>query len=308
MRPVSKQRNVLQYPLDRGLSTEAQVRLLRVLLVEVEGAVGVAEASRLAELTPRWARQALERLTDTGLVRRQGSGRSVHYCVNGEHSLCAPLRALFASERERFDMFVSTLRRLAADIPEIREAWVQSLPTKPGEMVEVVLVVEAAAAGWIDREARARVRALEKQHDVIIEFVVRIRADKVKPPAEAVMLYTLGNGPRHRNAVLPPTHQEKERRSLRQAQAMASLVRSDPSLIPRAKHHLDRLLREGTGTADADLAEWRQVLDTHSVGRICDLLVSQSSRGERLRQSMPFLAVLSAEQRDALLRVLEDDG
>ena len=59
--------------------------------------------------------------------------------------------------------------------------------------------------------------------------------------------------------------------------------------------------------ATADLVEWRQLLQTYSSERLRDLLVSTSSRGERLRRSAPFIAVLTPEERDRLLDGLNVD-
>lgn len=86
---------------------------------------------------------------------------------------------------------------------------------------------------------------------------------------------------------------------------IADLVRKDPSLVSRTLQYLDRLLREGQGIANADLGEWRQLLETYSTERLRDLLVSESSRARRLRRSMPFLAVLKADERDLLFKRME---
>lgn len=100
---------------------------------------------------------------------------------------------------------------------------------------------------------------------------------------------------------VPITHAEASARSLLMAQAIANLIRTDPTLIRRAEQHLDRLIHEGQGMATADLVEWSQLLQTYSPERVRDLLVSTSSRGERLRRSAPFMAVLTPEERDQLL-------
>jgi MOSC domain-containing protein YiiM len=90
------------------------------------------------------------------------------------------------------------------------------------------------------------------------------------------------------------------------AEGIADLLQQNPSLVHAAKGHLDRLLREGQGSADADLTEWRRILDTYSTERVRNLLTSTSSRAERLRQSSPFFAVLSAKERDELMLYLEE--
>lgn len=89
------------------------------------------------------------------------------------------------------------------------------------------------------------------------------------------------------------------------ARAVAELIRSDPSLTRRAAHHLSRLAEEGHGTAAGDVLEWRQLLETYAPERLRKFLVSDSSRAQRLRQSSPFLAVLSPQERDRLMGVME---
>jgi len=86
---------------------------------------------------------------------------------------------------------------------------------------------------------------------------------------------------------------------------VAQLLRSDPSLTRRAAHHLSRLADGGQGTAAGDASEWRQVLETSVPERLREFLVSDSSRAQRLRQSSPFLAVLSPQERDRLMAMME---
>jgi len=89
------------------------------------------------------------------------------------------------------------------------------------------------------------------------------------------------------------------------AVVVADMVRSDPTLTRRALQHTDMLLREGQGTANSDLGEWRQLLETYSAERLRELLVSRSSRADRLRRSSPFFAVLTPEERDRLHKEIE---
>ncbi|MDP2401686.1 MAG: hypothetical protein Q8M66_06880 [Actinomycetota bacterium] len=57
--------------------------------------------------------------------------------------------------------------------------------------------------------------------------------------------------------------------------------------------------------ATGDIAEWRQLLETYSPERLRDLLVSRSSRAERLRRSSPFFAVLTPDERDRVVQAPE---
>jgi hypothetical protein len=78
------------------------------------------------------------------------------------------------------------------------------------------------------------------------------------------------------------------------------LVDRDPSLIERARRYLDRELKEGHGAADADLREWRQILEDYPITRLLKFLTSSSSRATRLRQSSPFYPVLVSSEREKL--------
>jgi hypothetical protein len=304
MRPVTKQRNAVRYPLDDVLGSEAHVRLIRVLVHEVDGPLGVSDAARLAGLTPAGARKALQRLEESGFVERVGSGRAQKYGLRGHETVFKVLGQLFAQEQQHYDDLISGLHAALA-LQELRSAWVERLPDSPKETVEVTVVVEAGAISWIREELRSRLFGLEKECDLIIELAVFTRADAPTPGPDALFLWgtesSSGSGERRR----PQTHAEVDERSLLMAQGVAELMRIDPTLTKRAEQHLDRLLREGQGTASGDIVEWRQLLQTYSPERLRDLLVSASSRAVRLRQSSPFLAVLTADERDHLLAKIE---
>jgi len=304
MRHVSSQRDILQYPLDAILGSEAQVRLIRVLLHEVDSPLSVADAARLAGLTPAGARKALERLEQAGFTERIGSGRAQKYGIRPNAPASGSLSLVFEEEQRRYDDFMGGLKT-AISLNEVSVAWVEPLPHAATEPVQVVVVADTDAVTWLQGELRARLVGLEKQFNLIIEIAVLTRADSAEASSGATFLW--GSLPSADRGMRRPvqTHDEATQRSLRMARGIVELVRTDPSLVKRAEQHLNRLLHEGQGSADGDLAEWRQLLESYSPERISDLLVSTSSRAERLRQSSPFFAVLTAEERDRLLADLE---
>jgi hypothetical protein len=304
MRPVSSHRDVLQYPLDAILGSEAQVRLIRVLLHEVDSSLSVADAARLAGLTPAGARKALERLEQAGFTERIGSGRAQKYGIRPNAPASGSLSRVFEEEQRRYDDFMGGLKT-AVSLSEVSAAWVEPLPHAATEPVRVAVVADSDAVTWLQGELRARLVGLEKQFNLIIEIAVMTRADPVEPSSGATFLWgSLSSADRGTRRHVQ-THDEAIQRSLRMARGIAELIGSDPSLVKRAAQHLDRLLHEGQGSADGDLAEWRQLLGSYSPERLRDMLVSTSSRAERLRQSSPFFAVLTAEERDRLLADLE---
>ncbi|MDO9557787.1 MAG: hypothetical protein Q7J82_09485 [Coriobacteriia bacterium] len=265
----------------------------------------MSDAARLAGLTPAGARKALARLEESGVIERVGGGRTQQYGLRRKEPITETLALLFAQEQERYDGFMSSLRQALADLHEVKSAWVESLPSPARGPVEVVVAVETKSISWIGEELRSRLGGLEKEFDLIIEVAVFTRADAPRPGPEALFLWTTEPDAELGARSQLRMHGEAEERSLIMAQGIAELIRSDPSLIKRAMQHVNRLLHDGQGTAAGDIGEWRQLLETYSPERLRELLVSASSRAVRLRQSAPFFAVLTAEERDRLMALVE---
>ena len=53
------------------------------------------------------------------------------------------------------------------------------------------------------------------------------------------------------------------------------------------------------------LREWHDILTNYSGQRVRDFIVSDTPRAQRLRQSSPFFAVLSAYEREKIFSALE---
>ena len=132
------------------------------------------------------------------------------------------------------------------------------------------------------------------------------RADApTKSPEDSFLLAGVRRTPGGRRQRTPRPHSEREERALRLSRAVARLLDQNPSMVRRATRHLDRLLAEDQGAASHDLSEWKAILTSYSPERLKDFLVATSSRADRLRQSSPFFAVLSAEERDRVLAYLD---
>lgn len=304
MRPPRIQRSCLRYPLDGVLATPSMVRLMRVLVYDVNGPVGITEAAKKAGLTPAGTRKALETLERLGVAARVGTGRAQKFAPKEGNPYLSLFRELFTLEQRQHEELLRELRD-AVGIPEIRDAWLRDQSTEPSHHLELGVVTEARSISWIGPELRVRLASLEKRFNLVIELNVFTRADSPEIPDGAVMLWGLGAGADNDSSAGVQTHAESAKRSLRMAQAIAELLKSDPSLIRRAIHYTDRLLHEGQGTANSDIGEWRQLLETYSPERLRELLVSKSSRAERLRRSSPFFVVLTPDERDLMLKLME---
>jgi hypothetical protein len=277
---------------------------VRVLVHDVDGPLGVTEAAKMAGLSTVGARKALERLEQAGFTERIGTGRALKYGLRAGGWRTPLLAQLFEEEQQQYDELTQRLQQ-ALDMPEVRAAWIERLPQSPSEPLHISVVAQVKAIDWIGQELRTRLADIEKQFNLIAEIAIYTRADGISPPQEAVNLWGGDVGDTRGRVPGAQSHAESAQRSLRMASAIAELVRNDPSLIRRAQEHTARLLREGQGTADGDIAEWRQLLETYSPERVRDLLVSTGSRADRLRRSSPFFAALSADERDQMLKEIE---
>ena len=308
MRPISTDHSILHHPLNELFGAEAHIRLLRVLATEVTGPISRADAADRSGLTDAGARKALGRLARTGFVVRVGGGRSQQFALREGDPLLIEVGRLFHAEHDRYSDLLGGLRSALEGLPEIRVAWIERFPAKHGEPLGVALTGPGGSLSWLVSEVQRRYSEIEKKFDLTIEVTGYTRADS--PPSEWDSAVLLAGAPDRApgwEAKGPTTHQARDDRAARFAESISSLLNHDPSLVRRALRHLDRLLTEEQGAAEHDLREWKAILESYSLKRLQDFLVSPSSRAVRLRQSSPFFAVLTADERDRVLEFLEGE-
>jgi len=202
----------------------------------------------------------------------------------------------------------------------LRAAWVEGPVALGADRVEDTLVVGALVEPTGVESARSALwrglLGVQSLHDLTTELRLYTLAD----------LRTL-DGPRRRELeqVLPLTgpppldivdtgalagrssagrsrrHADLEARSREIARPIAELVRRDPSLVEEARRYIERRLLAASPGERLELEEWRSILEGMSIPRLCRFLLQDDARATRLRQSSPFLAVLSPDQRRALL-------
>jgi len=258
----------------------------------------------MAGLSTTGARKALEVLAGLGVVTRVGTGRAQKFGPTEDGRFAPLLNQLFLREQVQHEELLRSLRE-AVGIPEIQNAWLSEPSDLDERSLELGAVAETKALSWIGPELRTRLAPIEKQFDIIIEANTFTRADNPQIPADAVLIWGPGEqvgGDRPPGA---QAYTDSAERSWRMALFIAEMVKSDPSLARRALQYTNMRLHEGQGTANSDLGEWRQLLETYSGERLRDLLVSRSSRADRLRRSSPFFAVLTPDERDRLQKEIE---
>lgn len=308
MRPIATEQDLLRNPLNDLLGAEAHVRLLRVLS-EVRGSLSVADVADRARLTPPGARKALRRLVDTGFVVRVGAGRDQQFALRRKDPLTTSIAALFRAEQSRYHELLRAIRSAFEESSSPpHSAWISYAPRRIGEPLEISVLHEASSLRESLWEMRQSISKVETKFDLTIELVGYTKADlpdfdDQDLPLIAGVPLTTSRGERFTHGIR--SHRDLDRRSRRLARSLAELVDRDPSLVERARRHLDSAIRVGHGAADSDLRDWRQILKDYSFTRLLRFLTSDSSRASRLRQSSPFYVVLTPAEREKLLDLVE---
>jgi len=310
MRPIVTVQNPLRFPLNEIFGTQSNVRLLRVLATDTEGPLTVADAARRAGLTIPGAQKALRRLVKSGLVRQVGGGKKQQYEICYSDPFGESVRGLFKSEKNRYEKLISHLQKIFEKIPPPpHAAWIQSFPGKPDEALVLGLLHDTRYLAEYMRNLRKQFNRIEKNFDLTIEIVGHTKADIQFLEDEVVMLlYGLSpfqsrnDGSEHAG---PSNHRKRELWLKNLSIKVAESIEKDASLITRAREHIDQMLKTDRGLATGDIKEWRDILKTYSVPRLTNFMTSSSERAERLRQSNPFFAILTPEEKSEIANDLE---
>jgi hypothetical protein len=326
VRPTSRPQSALRCPLNHVLGAEANVRVLRVVLLS-DIPIGVPELARLAALQVSGVARVCTRLEDLGVIEAVGRGaRHRQFRRGGRADLVKQLTALFTKERAHAERAVDEVREaVLGGSPEIRAAWIEgpvALGTdRPADALVVGVVVEPAGVDAVRRDLWPRLLAIQARGDVVVELRVLTSADlrTADAPRRAELEHVLPlsgpppldlirtEPPRGRGARDPrgKRHADLEARSLAIARIIADRVRHDPSLVEDARRHLERRMPSASPGERLELQEWQSTLATMSIPRLRRFLVQDDARGRRLRQSSPFLAALSPDERRALFAAAE---
>lgn len=324
MRPPAKRQSALRAPLNDLFGTEGAVRLLRVLSTETES-IGAAELARRAGLTPAAARRGLAALLDTGLVGIQGDRRSESYILRRSHPLASPVAMLFDAERQRAESLLAGIRERTKHLkPPPVAVWIEGAAARgtdePGEPVLLRVIAPASALAALLGHLRHSLQSLEESLDVTIDVVGATPADLAAggasrsewaerlrdaksviglPPDAYVHKAAPSEGREPKRRIR--SHQDVDLHGLALAHAIARRLRKEPTLIARAKEFVEQRLPNASPRERHELEEWRHLLGTASPARIRRFLVDQGERATRLRQTLPFLGILTPAEREALL-------
>jgi hypothetical protein len=262
-----------------------------------------------AELNPSGVRRTLDRLARTGLIEIIGSGRNQAVRLREEHPLLEPLRALFQVERIMFERVVEAARfALSGTHLGSSAIWVESSGARSPGTVDVGVLAEPAVLEEIVAAVEKSLEALEG--DLALHFIVHGYTDADMGAAgdqrwrlDNVTLLHGWIPASWRNDKGGPivTHEVLDQHARLMAQAIAEVLPNDPSLIDRAVVWIDDRLESASPRGAHELREWRRILTQLSLRQIQAQLTEDSERADRLRQSLPFVDVLSSEERARIL-------
>jgi sugar-specific transcriptional regulator TrmB len=320
--PPSKPQSALRFPFNAMLGTEANVRLLRALVL-AETPLAAGELARRASLGRTSIYPALDSLESTGIVEFLGAGAQRQVNFRKAHPLANAIGSLFRAEAERVDGLVSALRRVVdSATPSPTSAWMDGLSLAEKDRFEDAIscyvVADPKLLPLVVDQLAHKLGAIERKFQVHIEVHGLTRSELESRPE--IQLKEL------RDAILlggtPPTalvpqanksrgrafesHEEHDVRARRLAVAIAAKLKWDPGLTRTARQHIARREKKASAQERRELQEWARILATMSASRLRRFLVEPGERATRLRQTLPALGLLTPAEREAVLASTSD--
>jgi hypothetical protein len=105
---------------------------------------------------------------------------------------------------------------------------------------------------------------------------------------------------------IPPmaSHQWLDMVNLEMCRSIAKKVRRNPALMRIPSANLRRWRRKLGYIAPAH-REWEMILNRNPIARVLEILTQDNDEGQRLRQSDPFVGILTEKERQAFLKANE---
>jgi hypothetical protein len=222
------------------------------------------------------------------------------------------LLKLYQSENERYEDLLGAIKNLIEKLtPYARAVWIQNFPDEFGDaMIIGVLHETKCLVNYIHR-LQKRLYQIEKNFDLTIEVNGYTIADFPNIDADQVaLLYGVipfSDRFNRKSSTTSLTHVEKDQQLMEIAHRLSEAIEHDTSFVRRAKEHIVSMLRSEQGTATKEIEEWRDILESYSIRRLSQFLISTSERANRLRQSNPIFAILNSDERSRLLSGLGEN-
>jgi hypothetical protein len=265
----------------------------------------------------------LNGLERAGVVTYVGRGRARQVQLRHAHPLVNQLASVFRAESERWLGTQQQVRELVAGAGErLMSAWVEGPAAAGNDRFTDPIVVTVMTDRPLDLATqenwRRQTNTIQSARYVTIDlrFLERADLDRLSE-AELAHLETvvLLRGPSPLDILRATEARAKEKRATRSkrgaarptkgstprprqiAGLIADKLLREPELVDWAKAYIARRIPLAGASERLTLVEWQGLLDSLTVGQVAALLREASQRADRLRQSLPFLAALSDEER-----------
>jgi DNA-binding transcriptional ArsR family regulator len=313
--------SALRAPLNKVLGTETHVRIIRAL-DNIGVPIGIADLARHIEMDKAGVWRAASVLKELGVVESVGVGAQQSLQLRKQYPLNRPLATMFRAERTRFEKFIEALADVAKTLePSPKSMWIEGPVAtghdQPGDPVVVGLLGTSSDVGRLAETFSRKTMKIQRRFDIAIEVRSLTSADLAVLDTQAIqsladVILLLGPPPsafslnravvEDIRGLLPTLHKDREDQSFLLARAVSERILRDPTIVRRASAYLKRRLAVASPREAKELQEWQRVFQTYSISGLRKLLVDNSERGIRLRQSSPFLAALSPKERAELLQ------
>jgi DNA-binding transcriptional ArsR family regulator len=316
MKISERSRSALETPLNEIFSSEGSVRILRELSL-AGSPLSKSELARRTGVSLAGVVKALPRLVDAGVVTPVGTGRRQVAAIREEHPLSGTLRLLFRTEALQKQQLTAELTRvLASSEPPVRAAWLHDGAwVSPRAPLGVGVLVPSADVRAVQDSLRPKLAELSARFGISLELLVTTAADVAAlPPAERERLEAAsplyGPNPLRLSSAATPegtpgkarTHADREAESVRRAMWVADLLDRDPALPRRARQWIVHRLHTSSAGETADLQDWLHLLESATIPTLQYVLLRIDERSDRLRQTNPFLMVLSPDERSRMVK------
>jgi hypothetical protein len=317
MRPPTQKQSALSAPLNAILGTETNVRVLR-LLSTLNQPLSPNEVARRTALQPSGVRRALHELANIGVVEFVGIGTRQHVQFRNEHPLAEAIRTLFRAEIDRVRVIYTGIAAVAQRLsPPPKAVWIEgpvaTSTDRLNDPIMVGILGNSKDIGKLVEHLQEGIASVERVQDVTIDLhgwtIPDLRAVQEPDETRLIEAHPIFGPPpvmflaskramvwRKRRNVMK--HSDLDARARALGIAIANKLAHDPSLISQTRVRIIQLLQGAAPPEQRELREWLHILDTMSLPRLQRLLSDPGERATRLRQSLPFLNVLTGEERD----------
>lgn len=320
MRTPRQHQSALRTPLNEVLGAEANVRLLRALVLG-DTPITAGELARRTGLGRTSVYPALNALELSGIIEFVGAGAHRLVQIRSAHSLSAVLTKLFRSEAQRVEDLIFAMRTAAGELrPLPMSIWLEApellRADRPGDALVCYVLADAAALPKLIDAFSKMIGEVERRFDVSIEIRGTTRSElATRPGSDTALLQDslllagappLGLRPSTTRApsTLPSrkakSHPDIDARTRQLSTAIAAKLKKDPSLVRQARHHIAERVKVASAGEQRELQEWARIL-AMPVSRLQRFLAEPSERATRLRQTLPFLDLLTPAERDAII-------